>query len=146
MHRIRAALLAPIAFACASHERWDPEAYCDGVEAFVADRAEDGRLFGRVSACAEPGAEGEWREFASIGDRDAAFTGVNLCETAAVWTRDGRVVRVRSVYEPPSGDWVHTVARCFDPDGYAERTRAVLLTHYNNFMVTNVQGRPVDGW
>jgi hypothetical protein len=95
------------------------------------------RLFGDMSGIEDQNSK--WQEFKTARQRDGAGNGDNLNESAAVWTRQGKVVRADFTFTSPSGDWMHFITYHFRDDGSLAKLHAQLNTFYGNVSVVRVQ-------
>jgi hypothetical protein len=107
------------------------------VDRFVKTKPK-ARFFGDMSSATED-EKAKWQEFKSAKAREDAGNGDNLSQSAEVWTKQGKVVRVDFVFTSPSGDWAHLITYYFREDGTLAKLEAQHNTFYGDVSVVRIQ-------
>jgi len=117
--------------------------YTTSIERLTTSNAKR-RIFADVSSGYENGPE-EWKEFRSERERTKAETGDNMNQTAAVWTKNGKLVVTKMSLTSPSGDWVHFINYYYREDGTLAKIQAQLNTFYGDVSVVREQYFQANG-
>ncbi len=112
--------------------------YAKQIDQFINRNPKARRIFGDVSSAMEDGPS-RWQAFRSVAARNKAADANSMNESAYVWLKGGKVVRVDLELTSPSGDWVHFVTYYFRDDGSTAKVRAQLNTFYGNFTLRREQ-------
>ena len=112
------------------------EAYAKTIDEFVGKEGGPHLVIARVGDYNDE-ANLVWKKFASEAEFEKAE--IESYETAYVWKKDGRIVRVNVTYSSPSGDWVEYFFQTYREDGTLARVERDFRTFLGDVVVNHVR-------
>jgi hypothetical protein len=112
------------------------EAYIKTIDAFVAKEGGPHLVIARVGDYNDEDSL-VWKKFDSEEEFENAE--VESYETAYVWKKEGKVVRVNVTYSSPSGDWVEYFLQTYREDGTLAYVDRELRTFLGDIIVNHIR-------
>lgn len=113
----------------------DEDAYCSKAQTYAAQHATEALRYIAIPQHTNP-AQDYWRRAASSIALQTAEK--NLDSTAAVTTRDGKVIFAGFIFQNQFGDWVDAANYCFRPDGTLAQMHSELRSFHDGMKVVRV--------
>ncbi len=108
--------------------------YVHNIERYVKMNLERKIVLANMVDCTEKNEKTNWKIFPDAKALEQAVEKSNgtLCESAHVWKKNNRVVRVTDFYYSPSGDWNLTTDSFYRQDGTLVRLKSILRTFHTS--------------